>query len=573
VRPAHEPPPVPAAPTAASETAPSVPPPPPSAAVPPPAGPTVVVVPAPSQGRLLGAGIALFLLGILVGLLLLTVRPWIWWQKSSVLAERAMNDTVTQGLTEERDRLRTLMGGDVCTVPPDRLPGRLLEQPPKPSRPGRLGEMSPPATPPLATPTPPAVMPPMEAKPADPPLQSPPIVRKQRTVDPPAVTETKPLPLPPCDTIEVPAQVMLAMDTSGSMSLPAGNRPDILEMERKAAAGDAYEGRKLEALMKQPGRKRMDDARDAANELIGSLSRKAAVGIASFDGQCETKIDVVPTLDRSQTKRVIEAFKPGGRTPIAATLRRVRDAFGTEGDPDTPRSVILITDGEETCMGDPCGEARELAQAYKNLKIHVIDVTGTSQLQCLADVTKGTIVKAGDLEELKAAVARAATGVHQQMNCAPPGGMPGGAPGTSPGVPQRHGAAGRGAGNQGLVLKMPEKPTTDLSFLKGCWQTEPFKHSRDHDESVSTYCFDERGEGWLENSGISSFCRPSARARYSGDELKIDDSDCPPVWAADHLVCRRAGDGVALCSGTSIVPGTKENLQWTVRLHRRTDRR
>jgi S1-C subfamily serine protease len=262
-----------------------------------------------------------------------------------------------------------------------------------------------------------------------------------KPVDPPTVAESKPLPLPPCDTIEVPAQVMLAMDTSGSMSLPAGNRPDILEIERQAIAGNADKGRQLEALAKQPGRKRMDDARAAATELIGSLSRKAAVGIASFDGRCDAKIDVVPTLDRSQTKRVIEAFKPQGATPIAATLRRVRDAFGTEGDPDTPRSVILITDGEETCKGDPCGEARQLAQAYKNLKIHVIDVTGTSQLQCLADATKGTIVKAGDLEELKAAVARAATGVHQQMNCAPPGGVPSGAPGTSPGVPQRRGEA------------------------------------------------------------------------------------------------------------------------------------
>jgi len=45
VRPAHEPPPVPAAPTAASETAPSVPPPPPSAAVPPPAGPCSAAIP------------------------------------------------------------------------------------------------------------------------------------------------------------------------------------------------------------------------------------------------------------------------------------------------------------------------------------------------------------------------------------------------------------------------------------------------------------------------------------------------------------------------------------------------
>ncbi len=442
VRAAEELPPVAAPPAAAAEIAAPVPP--PSAAAPPPVRPAVVPAPAPSQGRLVGAGIALFLLGVLVGLLLLTLRPWNWWQGSSSLGARAVTDAVTQGLTEERDRLRTLLGGDVCTLPPDRLPGRILEQPPKPARPGQLGEMSPPVMHPPVTPTP--VTPSIEAAPklVDPPAEPPPIVREQGAVDPPPAVAA-PKPPPPCDTVEVPAQVMLAMDTSGSMALPAGNRPDILEMERLAEAGNVEKRRQMQALMNQPGRKRMDDARAAANELISSLSRKAAVGIASFDGRCDARIEVAPTLDRSQAKRVIEQFKPQGPTPIAATLRRVRDAFGADGDPDTPRSVILITDGGENCKGDPCGEARQLAQSYKNLKIHVIDVTGTSQLQCLADATKGTIVKAGDLAELKAAVARAATGVHQQMNCTPPGGLPGGSPSgppaATPGTPQRRGEA------------------------------------------------------------------------------------------------------------------------------------
>lgn len=121
------------------------------------------------------------------------------------------------------------------------------------------------------------------------------------------------------------------------------------------------------------------------------------------------------------------------------------------------------------------------------------------------------------------------------------------------------------------VLKMPDKPTQDMSFLKGCWQTDPFKHdpSRAY-TGVSTYCFDERGNGRLEYKSPVNTCRPSARARFSGTELMIDDSDTICVnggpWTADHLVCRRAGDGVAHCSGRSSSNGTP--TAWTVRLHR-----
>ena len=124
------------------------------------------------------------------------------------------------------------------------------------------------------------------------------------------------------------------------------------------------------------------------------------------------------------------------------------------------------------------------------------------------------------------------------------------------------------------VLKMPDKPTQDMSFLKGCWQTDPFKHQPSQtDLGVSTYCFDEKGNGRLEfkRQGREGYaCRPSARAHFTGTDLVIDDSDTSCTnggpWWADHLVCRRAGDGVAQCSGRSQENG--KPTSWTVRLHR-----
>ncbi|HTR85470.1 MAG TPA: hypothetical protein VMI56_13400 [Reyranella sp.] len=124
------------------------------------------------------------------------------------------------------------------------------------------------------------------------------------------------------------------------------------------------------------------------------------------------------------------------------------------------------------------------------------------------------------------------------------------------------------------VLKMPDKPTNDLSFLKGCWRTDSFKHDpAQFGEGVSTYCFDENGRGQLDFNRPARpgyACRPPAQARFTGSDLRIDDADTTCTdgssWWADHLTCRRGSDGVALCSGTSNMAGRTHT--WTVQLHR-----
>jgi len=123
------------------------------------------------------------------------------------------------------------------------------------------------------------------------------------------------------------------------------------------------------------------------------------------------------------------------------------------------------------------------------------------------------------------------------------------------------------------VLKMPDKPTEDYSFLKGCWRTDPFRHSPLVPPGISTYCFDDKGNGQLEfhrpgQSGYS--CRAPARARYEGQQLRIRDSDtrCSNggEWYADTLNCRRGEGDVAQCSGSANSPDGRQ--AWTVRLNR-----
>jgi Ca-activated chloride channel family protein len=75
-------------------------------------------------------------------------------------------------------------------------------------------------------------------------------------------------------------------------------------------------------------------------------------------------------------------------------------------------SVILVTDGLETCGGDPCAAVREARQAGGDLRLHVaaFDVAGedVSQLECAAQAGGGLFLAAQNAGDLATALEAAA---------------------------------------------------------------------------------------------------------------------------------------------------------------------
>jgi len=119
-------------------------------------------------------------------------------------------------------------------------------------------------------------------------------------------------------------------------------------------------------------------------------------------------------------------------------------------------------------------------------------------------------------------------------------------------------------------LRLPA-PTANMSFMQGCWRTDPFFHDRSQPSpGVSTYCFDQAGNGQLEWRRGRTACRTRASARFEGSAMRIRDSDARcndgSTWYADQLVCRRGADGVAQCSGDA--QGQSGRVTWTVNLHK-----
>jgi hypothetical protein len=96
-----------------------------------------------------------------------------------------------------------------------------------------------------------------------------------------------------------------------------------------------------------------------------------------------------------------QAVKAQGYTPITYVIKLA--AADVRQEPGT-HVVVLISDGKETCEGDPCAAAKALADADANLVVHTIgfnvDVAARYQLQCIAKVARGTYSDASGAADL-----------------------------------------------------------------------------------------------------------------------------------------------------------------------------
>jgi Ca-activated chloride channel family protein len=101
----------------------------------------------------------------------------------------------------------------------------------------------------------------------------------------------------------------------------------------------------------------------------------------------------------------IDKLTPAGRTPLTAA---VREAAHVLQFPEKPGVVVLLTDGEETCGGDPCKMGQSLRSQGANLTVHVIGyrmrdtatATGYMQSRCLAESTGGLYISVETTDQL-----------------------------------------------------------------------------------------------------------------------------------------------------------------------------
>ena len=179
-----------------------------------------------------------------------------------------------------------------------------------------------------------------------------------------------------------PPKTMLVLDASGSMWGQIDGKPKIaIAREAVGEMLDGWKGGDL-GLMAY-GHRRKGDCGDI--EVLQAIGPNTAAGI----------------------RRQVNALNPKGMTPITDAVRMAANQLRYT---EQKATVILVSDGEETCNADPCALGKELEAAGVDFTAHVIgfDIQKGSkadrQLQCLAANTGGRYVHARNAAELDKAL-------------------------------------------------------------------------------------------------------------------------------------------------------------------------
>ncbi|MCX6092431.1 MAG: VWA domain-containing protein, partial [Candidatus Bipolaricaulota bacterium] len=153
-------------------------------------------------------------------------------------------------------------------------------------------------------------------------------------------------------------------------------------------------------------------AKEVILDLLNDLGAGSKVGLREFAG-CEMTHLLVPIqpLDLAAFGAQVMALTTFGATSIDYTLQQVPGDFaGIAGK----KLVLLITDGMETCKGDPVRAARDLLAAGLDLRINVVgfDIARVSkardQLMQIAQATGGAFLEASNRAELRQALSLSA---------------------------------------------------------------------------------------------------------------------------------------------------------------------
>ncbi len=186
--------------------------------------------------------------------------------------------------------------------------------------------------------------------------------------------------IPLCAFSALP-EAFFILDASGSMAEPAGSQPKMVA------------------------------AQSVLEQVIPVMDPEVKIGLAVYGHRkpqdcSDIEIPVPPgSDDRPAILARVQAMQPTGMTPISEAILQVAESLPQT---DAETTIVLVSDGKETCGGDPCAVVRELKAGGIRFVMHVVgfDVTDEEkeQLACIAEAGGGRYFGAADADALLAAL-------------------------------------------------------------------------------------------------------------------------------------------------------------------------
>ena len=198
--------------------------------------------------------------------------------------------------------------------------------------------------------------------------------------------------VPLCASAAPMPEAMFILDASGSMAEEAG------------------------------GQTKMAAAQSVLAQVVPAVAPEAKIGLAAYGHRrpldcADIEILVPPgSADRAAVLARIAAMQPNGMTPISAAVTQVADLLKGR---DAETTIVLVSDGQETCGGDPCATVKALKAAGVKFVMHVVGFAVTdadrAQLECIAQAGGGTYFGAADGAALLAALQQVNAEIAQKV--------------------------------------------------------------------------------------------------------------------------------------------------------------
>ncbi|HYV89329.1 MAG TPA: VWA domain-containing protein, partial [Candidatus Polarisedimenticolia bacterium] len=149
-------------------------------------------------------------------------------------------------------------------------------------------------------------------------------------------------------------------------------------------------------------------AKRVLDDTLAKLSADTEIGLMTYGHRRKNDCSDIQVLDAIGADKApaiakkVNALAPKGETPIAGALQQSAEAF--KNMPGERNIIILITDGVESCKGDPCAAAHALAAANVDLQINVVGFKLMQKqreaVECIAREGRGTYYDASNTKAL-----------------------------------------------------------------------------------------------------------------------------------------------------------------------------
>jgi len=156
---------------------------------------------------------------------------------------------------------------------------------------------------------------------------------------------------------------------------------------------------------------RIEVARDVMADYFASRDGTVPLAVIAYGhnrrGDCRD-IEVIAPMGLTAPGRLesrLRALMPRGMTPLTDSLALARDQIPPTAE---AADIILVTDGLETCAGDPCALAASLAAEGIDIRAHVVgfglSAVEVAALSCITDQTGGMLFQTSSGAELAQAL-------------------------------------------------------------------------------------------------------------------------------------------------------------------------